>query len=95
MEKVNAPTVSVFAIIPSATAMFFAKPDFLRAVTVFGVEILFAAPINYIQVGDYYIPEIALPEAPKTIGKWERFDQNHLKNHHSVRYNPLIVTEQL
>ena len=28
--------------------------------------------IQYIRVGDYYIPDLTLPEEPRPIGKWER-----------------------
>lgn len=51
--------------------------------------------IRYIQVGDYYIPDISLPQPSKPIGKWGRLYQDFLKNHHPVRYNTLILSGQL
>ena len=51
--------------------------------------------IHYIQVGDYYIPDISLPQPSKPIGKWGRLYQDFLKNHHPVRYNTLILSGQL
>lgn len=30
--------------------------------------------IQYIRVGDYYIPDLTLPEEPRPIGKWERHE---------------------
>ena len=51
--------------------------------------------IHYIQVGDYYIPDISLPQSSKPIGKWGRLYRDFLKNHHPVRYNALILSGQL
>ena len=51
--------------------------------------------IHYIQAGDYYIPDISLPQPSKTIGKWGRLYRDFLKNHHPVRYNTLILSGQL
>ena len=51
--------------------------------------------IHYIQVGDYYIPDISLPQPSKPIGKWGRLYRDFLKNHHPIRYNTLILTGQL
>ena len=51
--------------------------------------------IHYIQAGDYYIPDISLPQPSKPIGKWGRLYRDFLKNHHPVRYNALILSGQL
>lgn len=51
--------------------------------------------IHYIQAGDYYIPDISLPQPSKPIGKWGRLYRDFLKNHHPVRYNTLILSGQL
>ena len=51
--------------------------------------------IHYIQVGEYYIPDISLPQPSKTIGKWGRLYRDFLKDHHPVRYNALILSGQL
>ena len=51
--------------------------------------------IHYIQVGDYYIPDISLPQPSNPIGKWGRLYRNFLKYHHPVRYNTLILSCQL
>ena len=51
--------------------------------------------IHYIQVGDYYIPDISLPQPSRPIGKWGRLYRDFLKNHHPVRYNALILSGQL
>ena len=51
--------------------------------------------IHYIQVGDYYIPDISLPQPSKPIEKWGRLYRDFLKNNHPVRYNALILSGQL
>lgn len=51
--------------------------------------------IHYIQAGDYYIPDISLPQPSKPIGKWGRLYRDFLKDHHPVRYNTLILSCQL
>lgn len=51
--------------------------------------------IHYIQVGDYYIPDISLSKPSKPIGKWGRLYRDFLKDHHPVRYNTLILSGQL
>lgn len=51
--------------------------------------------IHYIQVEDYFIPDISLPQPSKLIGKWGRLYRDFLKNHHPIRYNALILSGQL
>ena len=51
--------------------------------------------INYIQVGDYFIPALTLPQSSKPIGKWGRLYRDFLKTNHPVRYNCLILSGQL
>ena len=51
--------------------------------------------IEYTLVGDYYIPNIALPEESRPIGKWGRMHREYLKDHHPIRFNDLILSGQL
>ena len=51
--------------------------------------------IRYIQVGDYYIPDISLPQPSKPIGKWGRLYRNFLKDHHPIQYTTLVLSGQL
>ena len=59
------------------------------------MEKRFETAIHYIQVGEYYIPDISLPQPSKSMGKWGRLYRDFLKNHHPVRYNTLILSGQL
>ena len=51
--------------------------------------------ITYTLVGDYYIPNIALPVENRPIGKWGRMHRECLKEHHPIWFNDLILSGQL
>ena len=56
--------------------------------------------IDYILVGDYYIPDLKLPEENRPIGRYGRLHreylkQEHLKQEHPARYSSLILTGKL
>ena len=51
--------------------------------------------ITYTLVGDYYIPNIALPEESRPIGKWGRMHREYLKEHRPILFNDLILSGQL
>ena len=50
---------------------------------------------SYTLVGDYYIPNIALPEENRPIGRWGRLHRDHLEQHHPIRFNDLVLSGQL
>ena len=35
--------------------------------------------LNYIRCGDYYIPDIRLPEETRPIGRWGRMHRDYIK----------------
>ena len=51
--------------------------------------------INYIRVGDYYIPDLTLPEETRPIGKWGRMHREYLKEHKPIQYNCLLLSGEL
>ena len=51
--------------------------------------------IDYILVGDYYIPDLKLPEEHRPIGKYGRMHREYLREVHPVRLNTLILTGEL
>lgn len=51
--------------------------------------------LNYIRCGDYYIPDIRLPEETRPIGRWGRMYREYLKEHHPFRFNDLVLSGQL
>ena len=51
--------------------------------------------MNYVLAGDYYIPDLKLPNKERSIGKYGRMHRDYLKEHHSVRFNHLVLEGQL
>ena len=51
--------------------------------------------INYIRSGDYFIPDLKLPEETRPIGKWGRMHRDYLKEHHPIQYNNLVLSGNL
>ena len=51
--------------------------------------------IDYILVGDYYIPDLKLPEEHRPIGKSVRMHREYLREVHPARLNTLILTGEL
>ena len=45
--------------------------------------------LNYIRCGDYYIPDIRLPEENRPIRRWGRMHRDYLKEHNPIRFNEL------
>lgn len=53
-------------------------------------------PMNYIQNGDYQIPDLKLSEQPtKPLGKYGRIRKAYLKEHRPILYNQLLMSEKL
>lgn len=55
----------------------------------------FTNGLAYILVGDYYIPNLVLPEESRPIGKWGRMHREYLKEHHPILFNDLVLSGQL
>jgi len=51
--------------------------------------------IPYIRSGDYFIPDLKLPEETRPIGKWGRMHRDYLKEHHPIRFNQLVLSGNL
>lgn len=51
--------------------------------------------IDYILVGDYYIPDLKLPEENRPSGRYGKLHQDYLKEQHPARYSYLILTGEL
>ena len=51
--------------------------------------------IDYILVGDYYIPDLKLPEEHRPIGKYGRMHREYLREVHPARLNTLTLTGEL
>ena len=51
--------------------------------------------MQYIRVGDYYIPDLALPQETRPIGKWGRMHRDYLREYQPIRYNSLLLSGKL
>ncbi len=56
---------------------------------------LLSCELTYTLVGDYYIPNIALPEENRPIGRWGRMHRDYLEKHHPILLNDLVLSGQL
>ena len=51
--------------------------------------------LDYVLVGDYYLPMIGLPEETRPIGYWGILRKQYLKKHKSGMYSYLLLTGKL
>ena len=51
--------------------------------------------IPYIRSGDYFIPDLKLPEETRPIGKWGRMHREYLKEHHPIQHTNLVLSCKL
>lgn len=51
--------------------------------------------IQYIRVGDFYIPDLTLPEETRPIGKWGRMHREYLREYKPIQYNYLLLSGKL
>ena len=51
--------------------------------------------LNYICCGDYYIPDIKLPEETRPIGRFGRMHREYLREHNPIRFDDLCLSGEL
>ena len=51
--------------------------------------------LDYVLVGDYYFPVLILAEDSRPVGRWGRMYKRYLKEHHSARYQALLLSGRL
>ena len=51
--------------------------------------------MDYVLVGDYYIPDLQLPEENRPIGIWGRMHKAYLELYHPAQYNDLVLFGKL
>ena len=51
--------------------------------------------IDYIPVGDFYIPNLEPPQESRPIGKWGRMHRRYLETYHPIRFNQLVLSGTL
>ena len=48
--------------------------------------------LDYVLVGDYYVPDIKLPEETRPIGKWGMMRRTYLKEARPILWTDLVIT---
>ena len=51
--------------------------------------------IQYIRVGDYFIPDLEPPQESRPIGRWGRMRREYLREHKPIQYNCLLLSGKL
>ena len=51
--------------------------------------------IDYVLVGDYYIPDLNLPEEKRPIGRWGRLHREYLKENRPLLYTDLVISGEI
>ena len=51
--------------------------------------------LEYIRSGDYFIPNLTLPEETRPIGRWGRMHRDYLREHKPIQYNCLLLSGEL
>ncbi|HJI05767.1 MAG TPA: TnpV protein [Faecalibacterium prausnitzii] len=51
--------------------------------------------ISYTLVGEYYIPDLELPEESRPIGRWGRMHKAFLQEHRPGQYSALLLSGKL
>ena len=51
--------------------------------------------MQYIRMGDYFIPDLELPQEPRPMGRWGRMRREYLREHKPIQYNCLLLSGKL
>ena len=51
--------------------------------------------MQYIRMGDYFIPDLELPQESRPIGRWGRMRREYLREHKPIQYNCLLLSGEL
>ena len=66
-----------------------------RNINTICVERIMKDGLEYIRSGDYFIPNLTLPEETRPMGKWGRMHREYLKEHKPIQYNYLLLSGKL
>ena len=51
--------------------------------------------MQYIRMGDYFIPDLELPQESRPMGKWGRMHRDYLREYKPIQYNCLLLSGKL
>ena len=58
-------------------------------------EVIRENEIGFLQVGDYFIPDLKLPQENRSIGKYGRMHRDYLQEHNPIRFDDLVLEGKL
>ena len=58
-------------------------------------EVIRENELGFLQVGDYFIPNLKLPQENRSIGKYGRMHRDYLQEHNPIRFNDLVLEGKL
>ena len=54
-------------------------------------EVIRKNELGYLQTGDYFIPNLKLPQENRSIGKYGRMHRDYLQEHNPIRFDDLVL----
>ena len=51
--------------------------------------------LEYLQIGDYFIPDLKLPQENRSIGRYGRMHRDYLQEHNPIRFDVLVLEGKL
>ena len=51
--------------------------------------------LGYLQTGDYFIPDLKLPQENRSIGKYGRMHRDYLQEHNPIKFDDLVLEGRL
>lgn len=58
-------------------------------------EVIRENKLGYLKVGDYFIPDMKLPQENRSIGKYGRMHRDYLQEHNPIRFDDLVLEGKL
>ena len=58
-------------------------------------EVIRENKLGYLKVGDYFIPDLKLPQENRSIGKYGRMHRDYLQEHNPIRFDDLVLEGKL
>ena len=58
-------------------------------------EVIRENKLGYLKVGDYFIPDLELPQENRSIGKYGRMHRDYLQEHNPIRFDDLVLEGKL
>ena len=58
-------------------------------------EVIGENELGYLQTGDYFIPDLQLPQENRSIGKYGRMHRDYLQENNPIRFDDLVLEGKL